>query len=112
MVIPNMDARVEQRYELAVYQRGDVGSFEKVAPVARKAEVHFVVGATMLFCDGMFDMKRGKRQIVLMAMAILAPIAGTAPDESTESGVNCHCWRRVDWPPRPVALWPGVPQRN
>src|SRR5262245_32130935 len=93
MLLPFLPARVKQCHDLPTYKAREICTFPQIAVVATPGKVRRIVVAIMLLGNDVLDMKN-VGIVVLMNVAILAPAAGTLPDQASRGGIHQDCLRR------------------
>ena len=90
MIVPTLSARIEQRHDFSVegVLPVNVIQFAAVAVDTGEREVVFGVGAAMFFRNDVFELQWNQWGLVLVQLAILAPLAGSFPDVAFRFGVH------------------------
>jgi hypothetical protein len=79
MVLPPLAPGMKQHSDLTCFRidPGQIRSFVEIAIDAREGEIVESIAAAVNFRDGVLDMKRRERRIILMQMTILASVLRT-----------------------------------
>lgn len=106
MVFPLVGPWMKEPNDLAALRinSAQVGSLVSVAVVTSERKILFTCGASVLTCGDVLDVKAIVWIVVLMNMAVFAPIRGAGADEISQRGVQI---KQLDSWPGQRALWIG-----
>ena len=103
MVRPSLGSWMKQQCDAAGFRinAGQITRFGQIAVDAGEREVVLGVGAAMFFRYDVFELQWNQWGLVLVQLAILAPMIGSFPDEAFRFGVHhaerARSFRTLAW---------------